>query len=110
MNKQITFTYDGKEYKLEFTRRTIRQMEENGFNIQLIGEKPMTMLPDFFAGAFRANHKNVKREVIDEIYTNMPNKDKLIEKLVEMYNEPLSALMDEPDENSIKKVDWMASF
>ena len=110
MNKQITFTYDGKEYKLEFTRRTIRQMEENGFNIQLIGEKPMTMLPDFFAGAFRANHKNVKREVIDEIYTNMPNKDKLIEKLVEMYNEPLSALMDEPDENSTKKVDWMASF
>lgn len=110
MSKQITFSYDGKDYKLEFTRRTIRQMEENGFNIQLIGEKPMTMLPDFFAGAFRANHKNVKREVIDEIYTNMLNKDKLIEKLVEMYNEPLSALMDEPDENSVKKVDWMASF
>ena len=110
MSKQITFSYDGKEYKLEFTRRTIRQMEENGFNIQLIGEKPMTMLPDFFAGAFRANHKNVKRELIDEIYTNMPNKDKLIEKLVEMYNEPLSALMEEPEENSAKKVDWVASF
>ena len=108
--KQITFTYDGKEYKLEFTRRTIRQMEENGFNIQAINEKPMTMLPDFFAGAFRANHKNVRRELIDEIYANMPAKDKLIEKLVEMYNEPLSALMDDPDENSAKKVDWTASF
>lgn len=110
MSKQITFTYEGKEYKLEFTRRSIRQMEENGFNIQNINEKPMTFLPDFFAGSFRANHRNVKRELIDEIYDNMPNKDKLIEKLVEMYNEPLAALMDEPDENSTKKVDWEASF
>ena len=110
MSKQITFSYDGKDYKLEFTRRTIRQMEDKGFNIQEINEKPMTILPDFFAGAFLANHRGVKREVVDEIYANMPNKDKLIEKLVEMYNEPLSALMAEPDENSTKKVDWMASF
>ena len=108
--KQITFTYDGKEYRLEFTRRTIRQMEDKGFNIQAINEKPMTLLPDFFAGAFLANHRNVKRDMIDEIYSNMPNKDKLIEKLVEMYNEPLSALMEEPEENSAKKVNWEASF
>ena len=110
MSKQITFSYNGKDYTLEFTRRTIRQMEETGFNIQEISEKPMTMLPDFFAGAFRANHRNVSRDLIDEIYANMPNKDKLIEALVEMYNEPLSALMDEPEEGSAKKVSWTASF
>lgn len=110
MSKQITFSYEGKPYTLEFTRRTIRQMEQNGFNIQEITIHPMTVLPDFFAGAFRANHKNEKREKIDEIYKNMPDKDKLIEKLVEMYNEPLEALMDEPEENSAKKVDWTASF
>ena len=80
MSKQITFSCDGKNYCLEFTRRTIRQMEDRGFNIQAINEKPMTLLPDFFAGAFLANHKNVKRELIDEIYANMPKKDKLIEK------------------------------
>lgn len=110
MSKQITFSYNGKDYKLEFTRRTIRQMEDNGFNIQNMTDKPMTMLPNFFAGAFLANHRNTKREVIDEIYDNMPNKDKLIEALVEMYNEPLSALMSEPEENSSKKVDWTTSF
>ena len=110
MSKQITFSYNGKDYALEFTRRTIRQMEDRGFNIQEVSEKPMTLLPDFFAGSFLANHKNVKRELIDEIYENMPNKDKLIEKLVEMYNEPIAALMDEPEENSAKKVNWEASF
>ena len=44
--KQITFTYDGKEYKLEFTRRTIRQMEENGFNIQAINERMKKLARD----------------------------------------------------------------
>ena len=110
MSKQITFSYDGKDYTLEFTRRTIKQMEDAGFRIQEISEKPMTMLPEFFAGAFRANHRSVRREVIDDIYANMPHKDKLIEALVEMYNEPLSTLMDEPEEDSAKKVTWKASF
>ena len=47
--------------------------------------------------------------MIDEIYANMPNKDKLIEKLAEMYNEPILALMEEP-EDSAKNVDWMTSW
>lgn len=110
MSKQINFSYEGKDYTLEFTRRSIKSMEDEGFNIQSVNERPMTMLPALFAGAFKANHKFMKREKIDEIYANMPNKDKLIEKLAEMYNEPLESLMDEPEEDNAKKVNWMASF
>ena len=109
MAKQIIFTYDGKDYTLEYTRRTIKQMEDEGFVARNIDDKPMTLLPALFAGAFTAHHRFVKQDVIDEIYAHMPNKDKLIEKLAEMYNEPIISLMEEP-EDTAKNVDWMASW
>jgi len=109
MAKQIIFSYEGKEYTLEYTRRTIKQMEDEGFVARNIDDRPMTLLPALFAGAFKAHHRFVKPEVIDEIYANMPNKDKLIEKLAEMYNEPIISLMQEP-EDTAKNVDWMASW
>ena len=109
MAKQIIFTYDGKDYMLEYTRRTIKQMEDEGFVARNIDDKPMTLLPALFAGAFKAHHRIVKQDVIDEIYAHMPNKDKLIEKLAEMYNEPIISLMEEP-EDTAKNVDWMASW
>ena len=94
MAKQIIFTYDGKDYTLEYTRRTIKQMEDEGFVARNIDDKPMTLLPALFAGAFKAHHRFVKQDVIDEIYAHMPNKDKLIERPDEMYKEPIIALMD----------------
>lgn len=109
MAKQIIFTYEGKEYTLEYTRRTIKQMEDEGFVARNIDDKPMTLLPALFAGAFKAHHRFVKPDVIDEIYAHMPDKEKLIEKLAEMYNEPIVSLMEEP-KDSAKNVDWMASW
>ena len=109
MAKQIIFSYEGKDYTLEFTRRTIKQMEDEGFVARNIDDKPMTLLPALFAGAFKAHHRFVKQDVIDEIYAHMPNKDKLIEKLADMYNEPIMSLMEAPDD-AAKNVDWMASW
>ena len=109
MAKQIIFTYDDKEYTLEYTRRTIKQMEDEGFIAKDIEDKPMTLLPALFAGAFKAHHRFVKQDVIDQIYENMPNKEKLIEKLAEMFNEPIMSLMEYP-KDSAKKVDWTTSW
>ena len=84
MAKQIVFTYEDKEYTLEFTRRTVKQMEDEGFVAQDIDRKPMTLLPALFAGAFKAHHRFVKQDVIDKIYAGMPHKDELIGKLAEI--------------------------
>ena len=35
----ITFTADGKDYKLEVTAFTIKQMEKSGVNFAQLGEK-----------------------------------------------------------------------
>lgn len=109
MSKQLRFTYQDKEYCLEFNRRSVETMEKRGFVASDIQTKPMTTLPTLFAGAFLANHRYIKPEIVDDIYKKMTNKDGLIEKLAEMYNEPIMALIEEPDEAE-GNVDWTTSW
>ena len=110
MNKQLRFTYDDREYTLEYTRKTVEMMEKKGFVASDIETKPVSTLPALFAGAFLANHRFVKQDMIDEIYAKLPNKGELIAKLAEMYNEPIAALIDEPEETEGNFVNWTASW
>ena len=48
-------------------------------------------------------------EVVNEIFAKMGDKSELIGKLAEMYNEPISALVDDPEENA-GNVSWTASW
>ena len=100
MATKISFTYEGKDYCLEYTRQTVKQMEDRGFVATRIVEAPMTVLPALFAGAFLANHKYTDRKVIDEIYDKMQDKKALVETLTQMYNEPIEALMSDGDEGN----------
>ena len=109
MSKQLRFTYQDKEYILEYTRRSVEAMEKKGFVASDIETKPVTILPALFAGAFLANHRYVKPEIIEEIYSKMTNKQELIGKLAEMYNEPILALVDEPTESE-GNLGWTASW
>ena len=68
MAKQLVFTYKDKEYTLEFTRRTVTEMEKKGFVAAEVEAKPMSTLPALFEGAFLAHHRFEKKEVIDDIY------------------------------------------
>ena len=104
MAKQLTFTYDGKDYTLEFTRRTVAEMEKKGFIASDITDKPMTTLPALFAGAFL-----VKEDIINDIYSKLTKKEDLIGKLAEMYNEPILALVEEP-EKAEGNLDWTATW
>ena len=67
MAKTINFNYEGQHYVLEFSRRTVRQMENNGFTLNDLSDKPMNTLNELFAGAFKKNHRNVKPEQIDKM-------------------------------------------
>lgn len=112
MAKTLNLAYDGKEYTLEYTRETVKQMERRGFKINDVLEKPLTSLPELFFGAFRANHPFVKREATDEILENMEDVEGLIAALCEMYNEPLETLMmgASADEGNEGKAVWAASW
>lgn len=114
MAKQLTINdpISGVTYTLEYTRKTVEMMEKNGFIAEDVQRKPMSMLPALFAGAFLAHHRFVKRDVIDSIYNRMNHKDELITALVEMYNEPLISLFDEPeqDDDETKNLSWKTGW
>lgn len=109
MAKTIKINYEGIEYTLEFTRRTIEQMEKSGFVVRDIETKPVSTLPSLFAGAFLAHHRFIKRDTIDAIFAKITNKEDFIQKLAEMYSESIESLMDEPGEsegNLTWEADW----
>ena len=110
MSKKIRFEHDEKEYTLEYNRKSIEAMERRGFSISEVTSKPMTVLPDLFYGAFMANHTGTKRKVIDEIFERIEDKQALIGKLAEMYNEPLEALIDGEGVAESQKITWDADF
>lgn len=83
-------------------------MEKLGFIASELLDKPMNNLPALFEGAFLANHRNVRRDKIDEIFDNMTEKDKLLAVLLEMYNEPIENLLAEP-KKSAKNIKWTAT-
>ena len=109
MAKQLKFTFEDKEYVLEYTRRTVVEMERKGFVAAEVESKPMSTLPALFEGAFLAHHRFVKKDVIDNIFAHMTNKEDLIGKLAEMYNEPIMALVEEPEANE-GNVSWTANW
>lgn len=109
MSKQIVLTHDGKEYTLEFNRKSIETMERQGFVASDIGDKPMTTLPALFAGAFQMHHRFLNKSVIDAMLYKIENKEAFIEKLSEMYNEPIVSLIDEPEEDE-GNIHWEASW
>lgn len=107
--KIITFNHKGKDYTLEFNRKSIETMERQGFVASDINTKPMTTLPTLFAGAFLMHHRWLDRSIIDEMLYKIKDKDGFIEKLSEMYNEPLVDLIDEPEEDE-GNIQWEASW
>lgn len=110
MAKQLNFEYKGKEYTLEYTRESVKQMEREGFVASDMASKPMNTLPKLFAGAFKAHHRfDVKQKEIDEIFELFTNKSALVEKLAEMFAEPMEALMDN-DNSEGNAIAWEANF
>lgn len=93
--RTINFTYNGQEYKLGFTLATVEQMERAGFVLRELGTKTATRSQELFYGAFLADHKGIKRKLVDEIYKNLKDKEGLITALAEIYNEAGDSLMEE---------------
>ncbi len=101
MSTKITVTYQDKDYILEYSRATAKQVEDNGFILDQLTDKPATMIPLLVYGAFAKHNRGIKRALVDEIYENLIGKvgkdgeEGFINILAEMYAETISTLTDE---------------
>ena len=109
MAKILNITHKGETYTLEYTRRTVKAMEDSGFIASEVSKFPMSLLK-LFSGAFEANHSKVKQQKREQIYDSLVDKTGLLEKLVEMYNEPIAALVEDPDGADEGNATWTASW
>lgn len=105
MANKITFTYEGKEYVLEYTRKSVEEMERRGFVAEDVLTKPLTVLPALFAGAFIANHRFTKRKLIDEIFSQIDDKGGLVNTLAEMYSLVIEEFAEELEKKN-KGITW----
>ena len=63
----ITDPDAGKEYTLEFNRKSVIKAEQAGLDINQLESKSMTMIPILFWGAFLMHHPHMTREQTDKI-------------------------------------------
>ena len=97
MSTTITVNYNQQSYVLEYSRNSVKAMEQQGFVLDQVGDKPMTMVPILVYGAFMKNNKGIKRSLVDEIYEHIVDKvgdgeDGFIQVLLEMYAETVNTL------------------
>lgn len=104
MNTKIKFTYKDTPYTLEYDRDIISTLEEAGFSVKDFLKAPMKNINLAFKGAFLKNHRKTKDSVIDEIYDNLKDKEKLVNTLITMIDECYATLFDEEDNEG--NIEW----
>lgn len=104
MSKKIEFKYQDKDYCLEYNRTAIKLMEQQGFDYSEFVKKPMTMGDLAFQGAFIKNHKDIKMQLISEIYESLNDKTQLLSVLIEMVQETYEDLF--ADNKDGKNTEW----
>lgn len=103
--KEIKFVYNNTPYTLAFTRESIKQMEQTGFDFSQADSKPISSMENLFYGSFAVHHRGIKRRLVSEIWESLDNKGELVEKLAEMVEESLADFMEGNGEES-KKTQW----
>lgn len=88
----ITFTADGKDYKLEVTPFTLKQMEKTGVNFAQLGDK-LLAVETLWKGLFIAHHNTVPDRKRMEIYNSLSQIADGGEQEYDENGEPVDALM-----------------
>ena len=63
----ITDPEEGREYTLEYNRKSVVKAESAGFDINKLESSSMTMIPLLFWGAFLMHHPYMTKDQTDKI-------------------------------------------
>lgn len=96
----MTVTYNGKRYQVGYTRAAAQDAENAGFDVNKISSKPNVMIPLLVYYAFRTHNRKIKRQLVEEIYDQIPNREDFVSALVEQYADTVNTLMEDSDEGN----------
>ena len=108
--------FEGREFTLDYTRKTVAKAERAGLNVNAMDSQPMTMIYLMFWGAFLSHHPRMTQEQTDKILdeqfggieglSSIKNADgeTLIEHLGKLYAAPFSTLAPDEEEENPPKV------
>lgn len=108
--------FEGREFTLEFTRKTVVRTERAGLNVNAMDSQPMTMIYLMFWGAFLSHHPRMTQEQTDKILdeqfggieglSSVKNEagESMIEHLGKLYAVPFSTLAPDEEEANPPKV------
>ena len=100
---------DGREFTLEFNRRTVQMAEKNGLTLEDIDKRIMSAIPELFYYSFKMHHAWIKRDETDRIlfdeFKGLTEEE--MKRLCELYAQPYEALLNsstEGDEKNLRTV------
>jgi hypothetical protein len=105
--------FEGREFTLEFNRKTVVKAEKAGLNLQEIDSKPMTMVGIMFWAAFLYHHPWISQEQTDKILDEQfggveglgtienDEGENLVTHLGRLYSEPFSTLIPSDEEGIV---------
>ena len=102
----ITDPEEGREYTLEYSRKTVAKTEQAGLDVNRLESQSMTMIPLLFWGAFLMHHPYMTREQTDKILFDGLgglNEDEL-GYLGKLYAAPFESLIASEDESNPRKM------
>ena len=103
--------FEGREFTLDFTRKSVVKAERAGLNVNAMDSQPMTMTYLMFWGAFQARHPSMTQaqtdKILDEQFggieglTRIRNEsgESMLEHLGKLYAAPFNTLS--PDEGDV---------
>ena len=102
----ITDPEEGREYTLEFSRKTVAKTEQAGLDVNQLESKSMTMIPLLFWGAFLMHHPYMTREQADKILFDGLGglNEEEMAYLGKLYAAPLQTLIAREDEKNPRKM------
>ena len=98
---RLTDNDTGKVYELDFSRESVRFIENQGFKIEETFDFPNVNIPKLFYFSFRKNHKNVSLDQTEKLLDKMGGlTEKIAVRLVDLYRQATMAnniIQDEED-------------
>lgn len=102
----IEITYNKKTYDLEFDKETVTMLENRGFDINKVTERPTSQFPILFWGAFLKHNPKIKKGETDLMLGHFKDVPGMVSALIDLYNEPANKMFDEPEEDDPNAGTW----